>query len=32
MAESLDDQSAVLRKEMTATVSELVAGAFAADR
>ena len=32
LAALLDDQSAVLRKEMTATVSELVAGAFAADR
>ena len=32
LAASLDDQSAALRKEMTATVSELVAGAFAAGR
>ena len=32
LAASLDDQSAVLRKEMTATVTELVAGAFAGDR
>ena len=31
LAASLDDQSAVLRKEMTATVSELVARAFNGD-
>jgi hypothetical protein len=32
LAASLDDQSAVLRQEMTTLVGELVAGAFGAPR